>query len=82
MKATGIVRAIDPVGRIVLPSEIRRVFNINLGDSLELFTEVDNIILKKYTPGCSCCKNVNSLTEVLGLKLCEKCIKSFEKARK
>lgn len=81
-KSIGLVKAVDPVGRMVIPSEIRRVFNINPGDSLELFTEGDNIILKKYTPGCHCCNDRNNLREILGLKLCDKCIESFEKARK
>lgn len=83
MKSTSIVRAVavDPLGRIVIPREVRRVFNIEEGDSLEVFTEGDNIILKKYTPGCHCCNNMNDLTEVLGLKLCTSCIEKFNKCR-
>ncbi len=51
MKATGIVRRIDDLGRIVIPKEIRRNFRIREGETLEIFTdESDNIILKKYSP--------------------------------
>ena len=82
MKATGIVRATDQLGRIVIPKEIRKEFKINEGDTLEIFTKGDNIILKKYTPGCHCCKNMDELTEVLGLKLCPSCIKKFNDVRK
>ena len=48
MKATGIVRRIDDLGRIVVPKEIRRTLRIREGDALEIFTDRDGeIILKK-----------------------------------
>lgn len=49
MKATGVVRRIDDLGRIVIPKEIRRNFKINEGDSLEIFVESNSIIFKKYS---------------------------------
>ena len=48
MKATGIVRRIDELGRIVIPKEIRRVLRIREGDPIEIFTESDAVVLKKY----------------------------------
>ncbi len=51
MKATGVVRRIDDLGRIVIPKEIRKTLRIKEGDPLEIFTEKDgDIILKKYSP--------------------------------
>ncbi len=51
MKATGIVRRIDELGRVVIPKEIRRTYRINVGDPLEIFTDKDGqIIFKKYSP--------------------------------
>ncbi len=51
MKATGIVRRIDDLGRVVIPKEIRRVFRIREGDALEIFTSRDGeVIFKKYSP--------------------------------
>ena len=51
MKATGIVRRIDDLGRIVIPKEIRRTLRIGEGSPLEIFTEKDGeIVLKKYSP--------------------------------
>ena len=50
MKATGIVRKIDNLGRIVIPKEIRRTLRIREGDPLEIFTDRDGIIFKKYSP--------------------------------
>ena len=51
MKATGIVRRIDDLGRVVVPKEIRRTLRIREGDPLEIFTDREGeIILKKYSP--------------------------------
>lgn len=51
MKATGIVRRIDELGRIVIPKEIRRTLRIREGDPLEIYTDREGgIILKKYSP--------------------------------
>src|SRR5690554_2807316 len=51
MKATGVVRRIDDLGRIVIPKEIRRSLRIREGDSLEIYADgTDSIILKKYSP--------------------------------
>lgn len=51
MKATGIVRRIDDLGRVVIPKDIRRTMNIREGDPLEVFTDRDGcIIFKKYVP--------------------------------
>lgn len=51
MKATGIVRRIDDLGRVVIPKEIRRTLRIREGDPLEIFTEADGeVIFKKYSP--------------------------------
>lgn len=54
MKATGIVRKMDDLGRIVIPMEMRRTLNIAEGDSLEVFVgEGGLIIFRKYAPGCT-----------------------------
>ena len=51
MKATGVVRRIDDLGRIVLPKELRRTMRIKEGESLEIYTDGDNkIVLQKYSP--------------------------------
>ena len=51
MKATGVVRRIDDLGRIVIPKEIRRTLRIKEGDPLEIFTDKEGeVILKKYSP--------------------------------
>ena len=51
MRATGIVRRIDELGRVVIPKEIRRTLRIREGDPLEIYTDRDGeVILKKYSP--------------------------------
>ena len=54
MKATGIIRRIDELGRIVIPKELRRTLNIKVGDPIEIFTADDGVIaLRKYEPSNS-----------------------------
>lgn len=50
MKATGIVRRIDDLGRVVIPKEIRRACNIREGDPLEIFLQDGAAVFKKYIP--------------------------------
>ena len=50
MKATGIVRRIDDLGRVVIPKEIRRTANIREGDPLEIFFQDGAVVFKKYIP--------------------------------
>ncbi len=54
MKATGVVRRVDPLGRIVIPKETRDVLGIHIKDPLEIFLENDRIILKKYEIDGAC----------------------------
>lgn len=72
MKATGIVRRIDELGRIVIPKEIRRTLRIREGAPLEIFTEQNGeVILKKFSPIGELSENahemVEALSQVLGL---------------
>lgn len=50
MKTTGVVRRIDDLGRIVIPKEIRKTLRIKDGESVEIYLDSDNIVLKKYSP--------------------------------
>jgi transcriptional pleiotropic regulator of transition state genes len=54
MKATGIVRKLDSLGRIVVPKELRRRLDIEHKDALEIFVDHDQIVLKKYEPNNTC----------------------------
>ena len=79
MKSTGIVRKIDELGRIVLPMELRKVLNLNVKDSIEIYVEGDNIILKKYEPCCIFCGESANVTHFKGKNVCESCKKELTK---
>lgn len=61
MKATGIIRRIDDLGRIVIPKEIRKNLRIKEGDNLEIFVENEDVVLKKY----SMMNKINDLAQEL-----------------
>ena len=77
MKATGMVRPIDGLGRIVLPKEIRDVLQIRPKDPLEIFTDEDRIILKKYTPACIFCGENEDVTYYRGKLICKSCLRAL-----
>jgi transcriptional pleiotropic regulator of transition state genes len=74
MKSTGIVRNIDELGRIVLPSELRKTLSIGEKDSLEIFIEGSKIILRKYEPSCIFTGNMENLIEYKGKKVSREAI--------
>ncbi len=80
MKATGIIRKVDEVGRIVLPSELRAVLDIDNRDSVEIFTEDNKIILKKYEPACIFCGETDNVTLFKNKQICACCLKELAKA--
>lgn len=82
MNSIGIVRKVDELGRIVIPKETRDLLYINVGDSLEIFTDKASIFLKKYSPGCIFCGDVNNLTMFKETYVCESCRKELENLEK
>lgn len=73
MKSTGIVRRIDRLGRIVLPKELREVFDWNEKDSVEIYTDGDGVYLKAYQPGCFLCNSMDGLETIKGTQICREC---------
>lgn len=78
MKSTGVVRKLDNLGRIVIPIELRKSMGIEIKDTLEIFTEGDQIILKKYQPGCIFCGDARNVRIFHGKMLCEKCVEELK----
>ncbi|QGQ95833.1 AbrB/MazE/SpoVT family DNA-binding domain-containing protein [Paenibacillus psychroresistens] len=75
MKATGVVRKLDELGRITLPIELRRSLGIGEKDALEIFVDSDRIMLKKYAPGCNFCGSIEQIESTKnGKLLCGTCI--------
>ncbi len=74
MKSTGIVRRIDNLGRVVLPIELRRIFDIDKEDPVEIFVDDNYIMLKKYQPACIFCNDAKDVVNFKGKNICEKCL--------
>lgn len=74
IKSTGIVRKVDELGRIVLPKELRNTLDIKEKDSLEIYVDGDQIILKKYAPACIFCSNAGDITIYKGKNICQECL--------
>ena len=79
MRSTGIVRKIDILGRIVLPKELRNVYNIQENKTvMEIYTEDDKIILKKYEPCCIFCKEAKGVINFRGKLICKDCLEDIK----
>ena len=79
MRAIGCVRQIDKLGRLVLPSDIRKSLGIVNGeDSVEFFVEDDTVIIKKYRPSCVFCGSPENILNFNGQTICEKCMKDLK----
>jgi transcriptional pleiotropic regulator of transition state genes len=77
MKATGIVREVDNLGRIVLPAELRKTLNIQTKEPLEIFVDKEKIIFRKYQPACVFCGNANNVTKFKNKLVCEECLNNM-----
>ncbi len=79
MKATGVVRRLDELGRIVIPIELRRTLDIDLHDPVEITTEEDRIIIRKYHVGCVLCGGKTGITYYREKPLCRRCVTEIQK---
>jgi len=70
---TGIARKIDDLGRIVIPAETRRLFNIREGDQLTISVVGDNIVLRKLEATCTFCGSTDGVAEFKGKGICGDC---------
>ena len=77
MKATGIIRRVDELGRVVIPIEIRNKFDIVEKDPIEIFVEGSSIVLKKCISSCIFCGNSKNLIEYKDTLICNKCQKKI-----
>ncbi len=78
MKSTGIVRKVDELGRVVIPKELRNLLTIKNRDGLEIFTDDDTIILRKYDPLCYLCGDGSDLKYFKGKRICGKCVETID----
>ncbi|MBR6584207.1 MAG: AbrB/MazE/SpoVT family DNA-binding domain-containing protein, partial [Firmicutes bacterium] len=69
----------DPLGRVVIPVELRRNLNIKTDDSLEVFVDGEYIMLKKYEPACIFCGNAKDVENIHGKNVCRECLDELKK---
>jgi AbrB family transcriptional regulator, transcriptional pleiotropic regulator of transition state genes len=77
MKATGVVRKVDELGRVVIPIELRRNLGIAEKDGLEIFVDDEKIILKRYAPACIFCDSAEDIRHFKGRNICGHCIQEI-----
>lgn len=73
LKATGLVRKMDHLGRITLPIELRRLYELEENDFVEIFVDESRIILCKYQPACVFCGSAERLVQFKQRNLCQAC---------
>lgn len=78
-RATGVSRKVDDLGRIVLPAELRRSFDIREGDLIEISVDDDRIILCKQRNACSFCGGTESLRSYREHPVCAACLAELKR---
>lgn len=81
MRNVGIVRKIDKLGRVVLPKELRKIYNIRENQTaLEIYVDGEEIILKKYDPACVFCGEAKGVTNFKGKLVCKDCLENIKES--
>ena len=77
-KTTNSFANVDNLGRIVIPKHLRTAYDLESGSALELFTEGNTIVMRKYQPGCIFCGNISDLHRFNGKNVCSDCINELK----
>jgi transcriptional pleiotropic regulator of transition state genes len=78
MKPAGVVRKLDTLGRIVLPKSLRKRYQMNEGDPIEILVRGDHIIMERYHPKCIFCYSVEDVAPFKEKYVCSDCAKDLE----
>lgn len=79
VRATGVSRKVDDLGRIVLPAELRRSFDIREGDHIEISVQDDHILLSKRRTSCMFCGGTDGLREYRERPVCASCVTELKR---
>ena len=82
MKPAGIVRKVDQLGRIVLPKSLRKRYQMNEGDPVEILVQGDYIILERYLPRCIFCASSDGIVEYKDRHICATCLRDVSFLRR
>ncbi len=78
MKPIGVVRKVDQLGRIVLPKSLRKRYQMNEGDPVEILVQGDHIILERYRPRCVFCSSAEKVSTFNERHICLACLDEME----
>lgn len=77
MEFTGIIRNIDALGRISVPIKLRKKFSMDVNTDVEIYTDDDSIILKKFQRTCVFCNNSEKVSQFKSKAVCHKCLENL-----
>ena len=80
MKSIGNARRIDPLGRVVVPAELRKLLGIEPGDLLDISLRDDRIVVTKVEANCALCGRTEHLVELRGKHICRDCVAEIDAA--
>ena len=75
----GIVRRMDSLGRVVIPKEMRKVLNMNVGDLISISVVNNHVVIARYQCGCVFCGSKEDVIEYKDVCVCKKCRKALNK---
>lgn len=81
MKAAGIVRKVDMLGRIVLPKSLRKRYEMDEGDAVEILVQGDTLVLERYHPKCLFCASAETVGEFKEKPICQTCLSEIVQSR-
>ncbi len=81
MKPIGVVRKVDQLGRIVLPKSLRKRYQMNEGDPVEILVQGDHIILERYRPKCVFCGSVDQVNAFKDRHICTLCLNEMSQLK-
>jgi AbrB family transcriptional regulator, transcriptional pleiotropic regulator of transition state genes len=82
MKPAGVVRKVDQLGRIVLPKSLRKRYQMNEGDPVEILVQGDHIILERYRPRCVFCSSMEGIVDFKEKQICSDCLREMDRMLK
>ncbi|MED4601691.1 AbrB/MazE/SpoVT family DNA-binding domain-containing protein [Paenibacillus validus] len=81
MKPAGVVRKVDQLGRIVLPKSLRKRYQMNEGDPVEILVSGDHIILERYRPRCVFCGSMDQVSDFKERYICSECLGEMQQMK-
>ena len=82
MKLIGTLKKLDALGRLVIPQDLRRVLGINVGDTVAITSDGENVIIKKYETTCTLCRtNTDVAKTIHGKNICKECLEKLKNSK-